>query len=262
MNKRVDNQADAVGTDTAAALKWRPSAIAKMGVVAIATGVTGPFDLAWGDGTITQGTANVPVSHTYTNARAYTATVRQEGTIIAQAQVVVRDSLTPTVTFTAQASNPNFIDATFNDEPADVVSKYRILWEPGQSEELFAPKGTKKTHGYPAGDHDVLVQDLFTGRVLRETITVKDKEYDPDFKVEKGSDTSTALLTLTRVLATPAKNVVIDWGDGDQTTIDAAAVDKTASHKYIDPDNYIIQCVYADGSTEGSARVVTIPFPA
>lgn len=234
------------------------SAIRPLGVVAIALQVTDAYEMHWGDGTYSGGSGSVPLNHTYPAASVYTITVRQGDTVVAQRRVNVRNTMKPVVTFAPNADNPNFIEATFDDDPADVVSQYRIRWEEGQEETLFAPKGTVRRHGFPAGTHEIFVQDLHTGRSMTESVEVTDPEYDPDFSLARGADTNTADLTITK-LAT-VKEVLIDWGDGKQSTISAPAVGTKSSHTYTANNTYIIQLVYSDGSTDGSSRVVTIPF--
>lgn len=244
------------------ALKVAASPVTERGVAALALNAPTVDAIDWGDGSRSPYSGR-GVFHTYASAKAYTVTALDGDTIVATAQVFVRDGLTPNVTFAADAGNPNMIIATFNDDPADLISRYEVTWAPGAVEEVVAAKGTTKTHGFQAGDHTIVVRDMHSGRVLSEDITVKDKEYDPDFTLVKGADANTALLEITR-LVTAGKELLVDWGDYTQTTITAAdaKVGFKVSHPYAAADTYLVQLVYSDGSTEGSARVVTIPFPA
>lgn len=243
-------------------LYWAPSPTKALGVAAVAAEVTGSFTLHWGDGTTVDGaTAGTPLHHTYTGAGAYVAAAVQAGATVARVQVFVRPGLAPAITFAAAADNPNIIEATVGDEPAELVSRYRIAWGDGSAaQELVAEKGQVISHGFKAGTYTITVTDLRTRRVLREQQVVTDAEYDPDFTLAKGADANTARATLSRVLADPAKDVLLDWGDGEQTTLPAAKVGDHADHTYAAADTYLVQCVYTDGSTDGSAKTVTIPF--
>ena len=248
--------------EDAAALRWVPKAIAELGVVAVPTNVVGEFTMDWGDSKRTDSSAGAPpVSHAYASAGAYTVTLTQGDAIVAKTQVVIRAGKGPAVTAAPAADNPNIIELTFADDPAEIASQYAITWNVGGvAEVVFAPKGTVLSHGYTAGDHVIVVRDLYTRRAVRLEVTVVDATFDPDFSATQGENTMTALVTLTAVAT--VKDVLVDWGDGQQSTVAAAEVGGKATHAYAANDTYIIQVVYADGSTDGSARTVTIPFPA
>lgn len=242
-------------------IKLVPAAVTERGVVAYVLNAPTVDTIDWGDGTRSVYSSAAAV-HAYASAKAYTVTALAGETVVASRQVYVRDGLAPNVTFAPDANNPNLIVATFGDDPEDLVSKYEVTWEAGAVETLFAAKGTTRSHGFRAGTHTIVVRDLHTRRVLTEDIEVKDKTYDPDFDFAKGADTMTVEITLKNVKT--KKEIVLAWGDGDQTLVPASeAVDGTKkSHTFLDADSYIVQCVYKDGSTEGSADLVTVPFPA
>lgn len=243
-------------------VKVVPAVITERGVVAMVLNAPTVDTIDWGDGTRSP-YSGAALVHTYPSAKAYSINALAGEALMASGQVYVRDGLAPNVTFAADTNNPNLIIATFNDEPEDLISKYEITWEPGAVEEIVAVKGTTKSHGFRAGDHTIVIRDLHSGRVLSKDITVVDKEYDPDFTVVKGADVNTALLEVTK-LVTPGKELLIDWDDYTQTTVPdaSAAVGHQESHAYSEAGDYLVQLVYSDGSTEGSAQLVTIPFPA
>ncbi|WP_367139618.1 hypothetical protein [Saccharothrix sp. HUAS TT1] len=260
---------DAAGARADAVLLWVPAALRERGVVLALTGLTGSVDLDFGDGTDPVRTAAgaPPIPHTYTTAgRAYLATAWQDGDLVAEAQIVVRAGLAPAVTFATAADNPNIVEATVTADPADLVSRYEFTWGvDGPVETLYAPKGTVLRHGFHAGTHTITVRDLHTGRVSSTDVEVTDLQYDPDFDLSQGADVRTAQLTVTA--SAEAKELLIDWGDGEQSTIPAPAdgdtnVGQKRSHTYTRDDTYIVQLVYSDGSTDGSSKTVTIPFPA
>ncbi|KGI79389.1 hypothetical protein IL38_24140 [Actinopolyspora erythraea] len=244
-------------------IRWAPAAKTALGIVATPLGVTGEYRMHWGDGTHVDGAGQSPVArHVYPAAGSYTLTLVQNEAMVAQQQVHVRATLEPQVTLSPASDNPNIIDALFDDDPEELASRYELVWEDGATPvQLWAPKGTVTSHGYQAGTYTVTIRDLHTGRAKQEQITVQDPVYDPDFSLGKGGDVRTARAEITH-LETSGKDVLLDWGDGAQTTLPAAKVGDTANHAYTADDTYIVQCVYVDGSTDGSARTVTIPFPA
>lgn len=242
-------------------IKWAPASLVERGIVAILTGTAASADTVdWGDGT-TSTASGATLRHTFAEARAYTVTALQGTTAVARETVFVRDGLAAEVALAPASDNPNIVELTVNSEPADMVSRYSIQWTPdGQPELHYLPKGAVVSHGFAAGDHPVVVRDLHTGRALRETVTVTDPSFDPDFSIAKGADVMTAEITLS-VVGT-VKEILVDWGDGEQTKIPTPAVGAKHSHTYAANDTYIIQVLYSDASTDGAARVVTIPFAA
>lgn len=247
--------------DAGVGVLWTPAALVERGVVVLLSGdATGADTIDWGDGTRAPA-SGAALRHTYTDGRSYTVTALKGATVVGRETLHVRDGLKPAVTFAPAADNSNIVELTVNAEPADLISLYSVLWEPAGTAELkYLAKGDKLSHGFSAGDHPISVKDMHTGRALRETVTVVDPTYDPDFSVAKGADAMTAEVTLTTVET--IKEILVDWGNGEQTNIPAPAVGTKVSHPYKANDTYIIQVVYADGSTDGSARAVTIPFPA
>jgi hypothetical protein len=242
-------------------IRWAPAALTERGVVAVVLNLTGAFTVHWGDGGTTDSTGGGgALRHTFSSPGPYTFTAKQGGGIVAKTHAFVRDGLKPAVTFAAASDNPNIVEATFNDDPAELVSSYEVTWATGVVETFFAPKGTVRSHGYAAGTHTIVVRDLYTGRVSSTDVVVVDPTYDPDFSLAKGANATTALLTLTAVAT--AKDVLVDWGDGTQETIPAAKPDDKRTHPYAVAGTYIVQVLYADNSTDGSAHDVTIPFPA
>lgn len=205
-----------------------------------------------------------PVMHVYPAPGAYIVTARKlDGSLAASVQVFIRTGTIPQVTWSAAADNPNIIEFTFDDDPATLISQYHVDFGDGsQQTDLIAPNGTIHSHAYKAGTYTASVRDQQAMRGGRYTVTVNDPEYDPDFKIGQGGNRNTVVAEITR-LVTSGKDVLIDWGDGAQSTIPAseAAVGVKRDHVYDTADTYIIQCVYADGSTDGSARSVTIPWP-
>lgn len=244
-------------------IKWTPAALVPRAVIAVLGGAASAADTVdWGDGTRSPATG-AAVRHTYPEPRAYAITALQGETPLARETVKVRDGLKPAIAFAPSTDNPNLIEATIASEPEDMISEYKVTWEAGAVDRFYGPKGTVKVHGFQAGTHTVSYRDLHTGRSGATEVVVVDKEYDPDFSIGKGANVNTALLEVTK-LAVPGKELVIDWGDYIQSTVPAesAAVGFQVSHHYPDPGDFIVQLVYADGSTEGSARLITIPFPA
>lgn len=283
MTKQANPPAPQADADAAAVVLWYPSPVTARGIVALPNNVAGACVLGWGDNTYTETSGGAPAStHAYASGGAYKLTVYQDAAdappelvldtvylphaperamaLIAEEQVSIRDGMAPTIAFAPDASNPNLIIATVNDQPARMVSEYEITWAAGEVETKYLPHGTTARHGFKAGTHTVTVRDLHTRRALTQDLEVKDKEYDPDFTFAKGANTMTVEITLSKVGT--KKDVLIDWGDGDQTPMPAAEVGQKTSHPYLDANDYIVQCVYADGSTDGSARLVTVPFPA
>lgn len=217
--------------------------------------------LHWGDGTsIPYSWAERPVRHTYEAAGAYTVTLRgADGAVIDAQRIFARTGEAPVVTFTADADNPNIIDATWGDEPADLTGQYDLDWDDGtEVQTVTAAHGRVVSHGLRAGDYTIRIYDRDARRWGRYPITVHDKQYDPEFELTR-LDERTVKLTVTR-LVTPGKDVLVDWGDGTQDTIGTAQVGSEVQHSWDFDDVYIVQCVYADGSTDGSADTVEIPW--
>lgn len=242
-------------------IKWVASATVERGVVLVPLNITGTVELSFGDGTTpTTGASGIPVHHTYAAPGAYTVSARQGENVVARAQVFVRDGLTPAVTLSAGADNPLFWDLTVNADPESMISQFEVRWGDGSAPQIVAaPKGTKVSHGYQAGDYPVTVIDRHSGRWLTQDITVSAPTYDPDFTATKGADAMTVEITLTTV-GTPGKEVLVDFGDFSQEVITNGQVGAKVSHKYAAADSYLVQVVYSDGSTAGSSRLVTVPF--
>lgn len=209
-----------------------------------------------------------PIRHAYTTPRAYTVTANTavtdpvtgavtEGPQAAAVQVYVRPGTAPAVQIAAADDNQQIIEATWNDEPAELISGYVVDHGDGESSTVVGAPGTVVSHGYRPGTYTIGVKDVQADRWLRTTVDVQAPQYDPEFAITGQGRAATA--TITR-LVTPAKAVLIDWGDGDQSTITGAAVGDAVSHDYTADDTYIVQCVYSDGSTDGSAQVVTVPL--
>lgn len=246
---------------------WRPAPTAQHAVVATAANLTGDFTIHWGDGSSADSAVGAaPVKHVYPGVGVYAVTVEQGGQRKTQAGVGIRDGLAPNITVAARDDNPNIIEVTFNDEPVAIVSHYHVQWvKDGPTETVVGVKGTRITHGYAAGTYEFTVADMLTRRHFRQQLTVVDKTYDPDFTIAQGANDMTVDLTVSA--AAEAKDLLIDWGGGSQATIPAPGpggsnVGQKRSHTFASADTYIVQLVYSNGSTDGSARTVVIPFPA
>lgn len=260
----LDTAADGLDDGTSQ-VRWAPATLVERGIVAVAVNVTGTYILWWGEGDAHTDTAAGagPVRHTYAKAGSYTVIAKQGTTTLATAQVFVRDGLAPVVTFAPASDNSNIVEATFGDDPADLISRYEITWAAGAVETVVAPKGTVCSRGFQAGTHTIVIRDLHTGRSLSQDVEVKDKEYDPDFSVAKGADVNTALFTLTKVSGDGTQDVIIDFGDGATHTFTAAKPNDSISHTYARADSYIAQVAFTEGDTgNGGAKLITIPFPA
>ncbi|HLT10302.1 MAG TPA: cellulose binding domain-containing protein [Micromonosporaceae bacterium] len=222
-----------------------------------------PGVIDWGDGT---GRARLApghgAEHTYAVPGAVTITLFDLDGVERDRQVLfVRSGTGPAVAFNPGADNPNIIDITWSETERDLVSAYTVDYgDADPIEVVTAPYGHVKSRAYRAGDYTARLYDQQAMRWGRFEFTVHDPVYDPEFTLRQGDDRYTVIATLTR-LETPGKEVLIDWGDGLQDRLPAAQVGTEVSHVYGIDDYYIIQCGYADGSTDGSAQSVEIPWP-
>lgn len=218
--------------------------------------------LHWGDGQSQPfGWWDRPARHRYARPGSYTVSLVDEaGTVMAAERIFARPGPGPAVVFTADAANPNIIDALWDDQPGDLVSRYDIDWgDSDRAEAVPAPAGHVITRAYPAGDYTVRVYDRDARRWAVYPLTVHDKTYDPGFTLARVNK-RTAKATITS-LDRPGVGVLIDWGDGAQDTLADAAPGATTQHAYDFDDTYIVQCLYTDGVGAGAADTVTIPWP-
>lgn len=220
--------------------------------------------LTFGDGTdpVSVNPATGFVQHVYAQAGAYTVTLKSGTKVLAVDRVFTRSGDAPAVAWAPGSDNPNFIDFTWNDVPEDLVSTYDIVWGDGEPNAVVtAPSGFVKAHGYAAGDYTVKIFDRQARRWGQYDITVHDKTYNPDLTVAQGASRYEAVATISRI-ETPGKEVKVWWGDGlDPDIIANAQLGDQVRHTYDFDDTYMVQIAYSDGTGEGGASFIEIPWP-
>lgn len=221
--------------------------------------------LSFGDGsdTVSVNPATGFLRHVYAQPGAYTLTLKGGAEVLATERIFARSGDAPAITWAAGADNPNFIDFTWAETPADLVSTYDVIWGDGAANAtVTAPAGHVASHGYAAGDYTVKVYDQQARRWGRYDISVHDKVYDPNLTVEQGTGRYEAVATISAI-ASPGKEVKVWWGDGtDPDVVANPQVGTQVRHIYDFDDTYMVQVGYADGTGEGGAVFINIPWPA
>lgn len=238
-------------------LYWDASALVERGVVVYLHETTADT-IQWGDGT-TSPYNGVPVTHVYDRPHAYVVTAMSGDTAVTRLAVYVRAGIKPAIV--VDESVPNTAVLFVSGLPLEILHELRIDWGDGSSPQVGKWwTGQEIRHAYASGSYDITISDAVTGRIGRYPITVSGRLDDPVFTVTQ-RDQSLGVTISVSSLSSPGKALVIDWGDFNTATIPAAQVGSTASHSYSGPGQVILQLAYADGSTDGSAQLISVPLP-
>lgn len=239
---------------TAPFIHWAPSTLIERGVVVLLhEGTADTID--WGDGTSSPYVGGAQY-HTYNRANAYVVTVKSGDMVVANEAVHVRDGLTPDVVI--DDGEPNVVSVYVSGLPIEVVHTLTIDWGDGSAPQRDNWRsGQVIRHNYRAGSYVLSISDDVTRRSGQYEVMVTDRVGDPDFCITKDVTAPSITLTITN-LVTPTKDLLVDWGDFTRAVIPAAQAGSAISHTYSGNGKFIVQLVYADGSTIGCAQLVEI----
>lgn len=263
----VDAGTQDVGVFADARIWWQRGS-KTMQIVAKVLDYAEGVDIDWGDRKTSKVGAGRIADHVYAKPGAYfvQATALGTDTVVATAQIVMRDPAKPLLEWAANAENPDFYQATFLDDGLGVLPQFKFDWKDGSDnpiQTVWGVPGQVVMRSLAAGEHDVVVQELTSHDRKVESHTVVGRKFDPDWTMTGPTAEKEVTVKLTVVTAKPIK---VDFGD-DSAPIDVAAptVGQEFKHTFDaaqSPSNdgiFQISVYYADGTGDGKTDTVVIP---